>query len=127
MHSEALARNGAGVLAMAKYAFFFTYTGETWARMIQRPGDRTAAVRQLLDKLGGSLESIYWMTGTHDGLLIADIPDSVGAAALSVSVGSTGAFKTLETHELFNQDQLAQVLSRSKEATASYQPPGQQN
>ena len=110
---------------MAKYAFFFSYTSETWARMIQRPGDRTAAVRQLLDKLGGSLESMYWMTGAHDGLVIADIPDSVGAAALSVSVGSTGAFETLETHELFDQDQLAQILSRSKDTTDSYQPPGQ--
>lgn len=110
---------------MAKYAFFFTYSSDAWKRMIQVPGDRTAAIRQLLEKLGGSLESVYWMTGAHDGLLIADIPDSVGAAALSVSVGSTGAFKTLETHELFNQDQLGQILSRSKDATASYQPPGQ--
>lgn len=111
---------------MAKYAFFFTYTGDAWKRMIQTPGDRTAAIRGLLGKLGGSLESVYWMTGTHDGLVIADIPDSVGAAALSVSVGSTGAFKALETHELFSQEQLGQILSRSKEATGSYQPPGEQ-
>lgn len=112
---------------MAKYAFFFSYTGDTWQRMIQNPGDRTAAVRQLLGELGGSLEAMYWMTGAHDGLVIADIPDSVGAAALSVSVGSTGAFKTLETHELFGQEQLARILARAKDATGAYQPPGQQS
>jgi uncharacterized protein with GYD domain len=112
---------------MAKYVFFFSYTSEAWKRMIQTPGNRSAAIRQLIETLGGSLESVYWMTGAHDGLVIADLPDSVGAAALSVSVGSTGAFKTLETRELFNQDQLGQILSRSKDATDTYQPPGQQS
>ena len=45
--------------------------------------------------------------------------------ALSVAVGSTGSFKNLETHELFSQEQLSQVLSRSKTAAQAYQPPGQ--
>ncbi len=111
---------------MAKYVTFFTYTSEAWARMIQSPGDRTAAVRQLIDSLGGSVESIYWMFGPHDGLVISDASDSISAAALSVTVGSTGSFKHLETHELLNQEQLSQVLSRSKDATQAYQPPGQQ-
>ena len=46
------------------------------------------------------------MFGSHDGLVITDAPDSIGAAALSVTVGSTGAFKNLETHELLTQEQL---------------------
>ena len=90
------------------------------------PGDRTAAVRQLADSVGGSLESAYWMFGAHDGIVIVDIPDSVRAAALSVAVGSTGAFKHLETHELLTQDQLGQILSHAKDATQAYQVPGQQ-
>lgn len=52
--------------------------------------------------------------------------DSVSAAALSITIGSTGAFKNVETHELLNQEQLSQVLARSKDATQAYQPPGQQ-
>ena len=112
---------------MAKYVTFFTYTSEAWARMIQNPGDRTATVRQLADSLGGSVECIYWMFGTHDGLVITDASDSIGAAALSVTVGSTGAFKNLETHELLTQEQLGQALSRSKNAMPAYQPPGQQS
>ena len=111
---------------MAKYAFFFTYSSDAWARMIQSPGDRTAAVRQLADALGGSVEAIYWMFGPYDGILIADVPDSVSAAALSVAVGSTGSFKHLETHELFTHDQLGQTLARAKDASGAYQPPGQQ-
>ena len=105
----------------------FTYTSDAWARMIQSPGDRTAAVRQLTDSLGGSVECIYWMFGTHDGMVITDVSDSISAAALSVTVGSTGAFKNLETHELLTQEQLSQALSRSKDVTQAYQPPGQQS
>ena len=110
---------------MAKYAFFFTYSSDTWARMIQSPGDRTAAVRQLGGALGGPIEAFYWMTGPHDGILITDLPDTASAAALSVAVGSTGSFKHLETHELFTQDQLGLTLARAKGAKEAYPPPGQ--
>ena len=111
---------------MARYVVFFTYSSEAWARMIQSPGDRTAKVRQLADSVGGSVECLYWMFGPYDGLGIIEAPDSISAAALSITIGSTGAFKNVETHELLNQEQLSQVLSRSKDATQAYQPPGQQ-
>src|SRR5215471_9225284 len=102
---------------MAKYAIFFTYSSDAWARMIKSPGDRTAAVRHLLDSVGGTLESAYWMFGAHDGIVVIDVPDSIRAAAVSVAVGSTGSFKHLETHELFTQDQLGQMLAQANEAT----------
>jgi uncharacterized protein with GYD domain len=111
---------------MTKFAFFFSYTSDTWAQMINTPGDRTAAVRQMLDSLGGSLESIYWMFGTHDGIVIADLPGSVSAAALSVAVTGTGAFKQVQTHELITQEQLGQMLQMAQNAAPAFQRPGQQ-
>ena len=111
---------------MAKYAFFFTYTSDAWARMIKSPGDRAAAVRQLLDSVGGSLEAAYFMLGAHDGIVIADIPDTARAAAISVAAASTGAFEHGETHELITLEQIDQVLSLARDATQVYQPPGQQ-
>ena len=111
---------------MASYAVFFTYTSDVWTRMINNPGDRTAAVRQLADSVGGSLESAYWMFGAYDGIVVVDVPDSIRAAALSVAVGSTGAFKHLETHELFTQNHFGQVLSHARNAAQAYQAPGHQ-
>ena len=111
---------------MAKYVTLFTYTSEAWARVIQNPGDRTATVRRLAESLGGSVECLYWMLGGYDGLVILDLPDSISGAALSITVGSTGAFKNLQTHELLTQEQLGQALSLSKDAVHAYQPPGQQ-
>jgi len=112
---------------MAKYLTFFTYTSEAWARMVQNPGDRSTTVLRLADSLGGAVECLYWMLGGYDGIVILDLPDSISAAALSVTVGSTGAFKNLETHELLTQEDLGRALSRSKDAAHAYHPPGQQS
>jgi uncharacterized protein with GYD domain len=110
---------------MAKYVTLFTYTSEAWARMVQNPGDRIAPVRRLAESLGGSVECVYWMLGGYDGIVILDVPDSISAAALSITVGSTGALKSLQTHELLTQEQLGQALSQSKDAAQAYRPPGQ--
>jgi uncharacterized protein with GYD domain len=110
---------------MAKYAVFFTYNSDSWQRLINNPGfDRAAAMRQLADAMGGTLESIYWMSGTYDGFDIIDVPDSVTAAALSVTMTSTGAFKHVETHELFDERQIGQALEKSKGSRETYRPPG---
>jgi uncharacterized protein with GYD domain len=112
---------------MTKYAFFFSYTSDSWARMISAPGDRTAAVRQVLDSVGGSLECIYWMFGSHDGIAIADLPDSVSAAAASIAVASSGAFTHNQTHELLTQEQLGHALQQASTTAQAFQPPGQQS
>jgi uncharacterized protein with GYD domain len=111
---------------MPKYVSFFTYSSETWGRMISAPGDRAAALRQVLDSVGGSLDAMYWMFGDYDGMVIFDAPDPASGAAVSIAAGSSGAFKHLETHELFTQEQLGETLARAKSTTQAYQPPGQQ-
>jgi uncharacterized protein with GYD domain len=110
---------------MAKYVIFFTYTSDSWERLIKNPGfDRAASMHQLADSMGGTLESIYWMSGTYDGFDIIDVPDSVTATALSVTLNSTGAFKHVETHELLDERQIGQALEKSKDSREAYRPPG---
>jgi uncharacterized protein with GYD domain len=110
---------------MSRCAFFFSYTSEAWARMISAPGDRSAAVRQVLGSVGGSLECIYWMFGSHDGIAICELPDSVSAAAVSIAVTSTGSFARNETRELLSQEQLGQALQRASTTAQAFRPPGQ--
>jgi hypothetical protein len=33
---------------MPRYVLFFSYTSNTWTRMLGNPGDRTAAVRRVV-------------------------------------------------------------------------------
>jgi len=110
---------------MAKYAMFFSYTSEAWARLIDHPENRAAVARHMVESAGGTLESIYWMLGDYDGLAIVDLPDSVGAAAVAVAVTSSGAFKHNETRALLTQDQLTDALTRARGLTPAFRPPGQ--
>jgi uncharacterized protein with GYD domain len=110
---------------MAKFVMFFSYTSETWARLVNNPEDRVTVARHVVESVGGTLESLYWMLGDRDGLAIVDARDSVSAAAISLAVTSSGAFKHNETRELLTQDQLASALNRARDLTAAFQPPGQ--
>lgn len=108
---------------MPSYITFFSYTGASAKAMIERPTDRSVAARTLVESLGGKLESFYWMTGKHDGFLIASLPSGATVAALSAAAASTGAFRDFESHEVFNTQAQAQILQAAKKATATYRPP----
>ena len=110
---------------MPKYALFFTYTSDAWDAMVEKPRDRSAQARAVVEAAGGTMEAIYWMFGPHDGLCIFDAPSSIAAGAVSVAVGSTGSFKHLETHDLLTQDQLGEMLGSARDARRRYQPPRQ--
>ncbi len=109
---------------MPKFVTFFSYTSEYWNRMIEHPGDRTSAIKDLASSVGGTLEAVYWMFGDHDGFLVVDAPSSINAAALSVAVGSTGVLREIETHELLDQDQLHSVLETARQGRDAYRRPG---
>jgi uncharacterized protein with GYD domain len=109
---------------MPKYAIFFSLPGDTVARFIDNPSDRSEAVKAMTDAVGGSVLGYYWMLGKPDGLLIVEVPDSQTAAAISLAVGSTGAVSGLETHELFESSELAALAEKAKSIQATYTPPG---
>ena len=111
---------------MPKYIQIFNYSSGSWARMINSlGGDQTTAVQRTLESLGGSLECMYWQVGSHDGYAIFDVPDSVTAEAVEQAMTKTGAFKSMETHELLTQKQLVETLHLAKNAAEVYEAPGQ--
>jgi hypothetical protein len=63
------------------------------------------------------------MFGTHDGIAIFDVPDSVSAAGISIGVTSTAAFAHVQTHKLVTQEQLGRALQQASNSTQAYQPP----
>jgi uncharacterized protein with GYD domain len=108
---------------MARFISFFSYTAASVTSMIEHPSDRSAAAKELVESLGGTLESFYWMQGKHDGLLIADLPDGVAAAALSAAVGSAGAVDRIQTHQLFDHEEQAAIVKQAATARDAYRPP----
>jgi hypothetical protein len=108
-----------------KYVATFVYSSASWARMLQVPEDRTAAVAALVEHLHGSLESIYWEVETASAYVTADLPDSVSAAAVITAATKTGAFREVHVHEVLTQDQLRDMIALARSSEAVYRPPGQ--
>lgn len=108
---------------MPRYITFFSYTHSAAQAMIDKPSDRPAAARALIESLGGRMEAFYWMTGGHDGFLIATYPDSVSAAALSVAGGSTGSLHGLQTYEIFDGEAQTRIVKAAQTARSVYKPP----
>jgi uncharacterized protein with GYD domain len=112
---------------MPKYITRMSYSTGSWARMINNPGDRHSALEHIIEALGGTLESLYWQLGTQDALLIANLPDSVTAGALNTVITKTGAFKTVDTHELLTQKQLLDFLALARDTADVFEVPGEQD
>jgi uncharacterized protein with GYD domain len=110
---------------MPKYLATFTYSAGSWARMIDRPEDRTTAAQNVVEAVGGRLECIYWQMDNEDGLVIAEFPDSVAASAVQAAIVKTGAFKSVEMHELLTKQQLRDRLVLARDATQAFEVPGQ--
>ena len=108
---------------MPRFITFFSYTGDAAKAMIEKPSDRSAAATALVESLGGTLEDFYWMQGKHDGFLIANLRDGVTAAALSAAVGATGAIVGLETHQIFDRDEMTTIVEHAATARKAYKPP----
>jgi uncharacterized protein with GYD domain len=109
---------------MARYLTFFNYTGDAVARMVNRPGDRSAAARGVVEAAGGRLESFYWMFGDHDGLVIYEVPDAVTAGAVCLAVATSGLIERIETHQLLDSEEALTALKRAASLTPAYQAPG---
>jgi uncharacterized protein with GYD domain len=109
---------------MPKFVVFFAYTSDAWSRMVDQPGDRTAAVRASAEAAGARLEALYWMLGQQDGMVILDAPDAETAAAVSITSVSSGSIRSLGTHQLFDQEQLMVALGKAKSARDAFRPPG---
>jgi uncharacterized protein with GYD domain len=105
---------------MPKYLLQVSYTTEG-AKGLQKDGGtkRRKAAQGLVESLGGKLETMYFAFGDCDVIVIADMPDSISAAAASVALATSGAVSN-KTTVLLTAEDMDQAVAKS----ASYTPPG---
>jgi uncharacterized protein with GYD domain len=109
---------------MPKYLFTAQYSSGSWARLVKGSDDRTAAVRSLIESLGGSLDQIYWSAHSCAAHAIAELPDGIAAKAAINTALRTGAFANVEATELLSQDQLSDTLLLARTSQQFYEAPG---
>jgi uncharacterized protein with GYD domain len=107
---------------MALYLSKFSYTPETWARLIGNPEDRRNAAQAYIESVGGKLVGFWYAFGEHDGYTMWDAPDSVSMAAVALAIGSGGALSSIETTVLLTVDETIAALEKAEQI--QYKPPG---
>jgi uncharacterized protein with GYD domain len=108
---------------MAVYLMRFSYTPETWARLIQNPEDRRDAARTYLEQVGGTLQGFWYGFGEYDGYAILEAPDNVSAAGAVIAIAAGGALSSVETTVLMTVEETLEALAKSK--SIGYRPPGE--
>ena len=107
---------------MALYLTKFSYTPETWARLIANPEDRRTAAQTYIESVGGKLHGFWYAFGAHDGYNLWEAPDNVSIAAVALAIGSGGAVHSLETIVLMSVDDTLDALRKAGQI--QYQKPG---
>lgn len=105
---------------MPKYLIEAAYTAEGFQGLIRdKASGRRAAVARALEAVGGKIEALFYAFGDHDVIVLADVPDNVTAAAVSVRVSASGLVRTKIT-PLLTVEETDQALQK----TIDYRPPG---
>ena len=107
---------------MPLYLTRFSYTPETWARLIDKPEDRRKAATQYIESVGGKLHGFWYAFGDYDGYNLWEAPDNVSMAAVALAISSGGALSSLETIVLLTVDETMDALRKAGQV--QYRAPG---
>jgi uncharacterized protein with GYD domain len=106
---------------MPKYLVQGTYTAEG-AKGLRKDGGskRRQVAEALLKEAGGKLDAFYFTFGDTDFAIIADLPDNVSMAALSLAVNASGVTQSKSTPLL-----TAEEMDAAAKKQLGYRGPGQ--
>jgi uncharacterized protein with GYD domain len=105
---------------MPKYLVQANYVGEGIKGLLKEGGTaRRAAVEKLFASVGGKVEAFYYAFGDTDLFIVADVPDNVSAAALSLTASAAGTASAKVTVLL-----TAEELDAAAKKSIQYRPPG---
>ena len=101
---------------MPLYLSRFSYTPETWAKLIGNPEDRRKAAQSYIESVGGKLHGFWYAFGTHDGYNLWEAPDNVSMAAVALAISGGGALSSFETTLLLTVDETWMPCARQSKS-----------
>jgi uncharacterized protein with GYD domain len=106
---------------MPKYMVQASYVGEGLKGLLKEGGTkRRETVAQVIESMGGTLESFYYAFGDYDVVGVAEMPDNVSSVAFSMMINASGAIEAKTTVLLTPEE-----IDRATKKVVDYRPPGQ--
>src|SRR5881409_1197564 len=110
---------------MPLYLTRFSYTPETWARLIKNPEDRREAARTYIESVGGKLHGFWYAFGEFDAYNLWEAPDNVSMAATALAISAGGALSSFQTTVLLSVEETLDALKKA--SSIRYRSPGEQD
>ncbi len=108
---------------MALYLMRFSYTPETWSKLIQNPEDRRVAAREYIEQVGGSLHGFWYGFGEYDAYTLYEAPDNVSMAGVVLAIAGGGALASVDTTVLMSVEETLEALAKARDI--AYRRPGE--
>ena len=107
---------------MPRYLIQASYSNQGIADLVSNPQDRAAAVRPLIERMGGKLESFDYSFGDYDAVIIVELPNNVAVASGAMAVGASGAISSFKTTVLVSMEEAMEAMRQA--SAVGYRPPG---
>ena len=105
---------------MPHYLHQVAYSREGWEALLAHPQNRIEAVRPVIEKLGGKIETAWFAFGQYDVVVITALPDNVSAAAISIDFAGGGSCKAVQTTPLMSPEEAVRAFKKAGEC--GYRP-----
>jgi uncharacterized protein with GYD domain len=105
---------------MAKFMIKASYSAEGARGLVKEGGSsRRAAVKKMVEGMGGKVEAFYYAYGDADAYVIVDVPDATSGIAVSLAVNASGMVH-LATIPLITPEEIDAAAKK----VPSYRAPG---
>jgi uncharacterized protein with GYD domain len=98
---------------MPHYLQQVAYSIEGWKALVKKPQNRIEAVRPVIEKLGGTIESAWFTFGDYDVVLIVEMPSNVDVTAIAMAFAAGGACKSVKTTPLLTLDEAVEAMKKA--------------
>ena len=109
---------------MPMYMYQAAYSKDAIANLVQNPQNRTDAIRTVCESMGGIMVGCWMAFGEDDIIVLADMPNDEGMAAVAMAVAASGAAVRGRTTKLLTMEQAVSAMNKANK-TVHYQPPSE--
>lgn len=110
---------------MSTFIITGNYSHEGIKGMVAKPSDREAAVKPLVEGMGGKFVSYYVTTGAHDFQLTVEADDAASLMSALMVAGAGGGVTNLQTVQAFTAAEFMAAQKKAGTMVASFKSAGQ--
>ena len=109
---------------MPLFITYASYSHSGVKGMVDKPSDRTAVIKALVEKAGGKFVAMYFTTGSNDVVLVTEAPDGSDAVATAMAVAASGSLSRIETVRAWTPSEFKGIAEKAAKVASAYTPPG---